>query len=116
MRRADRAIVTSSLVVAVSTACLAAVPGYGTVLFQLVVLGAWSIVARFSSGMFADRHQGIVWGVTLLLNMVGFSLVGLPLWLLSRKRLPKWGTTLIVCWTVFYISMLFILFPATSGP
>jgi hypothetical protein len=116
MKRADRAIITSGLIVAVSSAGLAAVRGYGTVLFQLVVLGAWSIVARLSSGMFADRHQGIVWLVILVVNVSIFSLIGIPVWLLSRNRLPKWGTLIIVCWTIFYMAMLFILFPATDGP
>jgi len=116
MKRADRAIITSGLVVAASTAGLAAVRGYGTVLFQFVVLGAWSIVARLSSGIFADRHQGIVWLVTLVVNISVFSLIGIPLWLLSRNRVPKWGTLIIVCWTVVYMSMLFVLFPATEGP
>ena len=55
MKRADRAIMTSGVIVAASTAGLAAVRGFGTVMFQFVVLGAWSIVARLSSGMFADR-------------------------------------------------------------
>ena len=116
MKRADRAIITSGFVVAASTAGLAAVRGYGTVMFQLVVLGAWSIVARLSSGIFADRHQGLVWLVALAVNITVFSLIGIPAWLLSRNRLPKWGTLIVVCWTIIYIAMLFVLFPATDGP
>lgn len=116
MKRADRAMITSDLVVAASTAGLAAVRGYGTVMFQFVVLGARSIVARLSSGMFADRHQGIVWLVALVVNITVFSLIGIPVWLLSRNRLPKWGTLVIVCWTIVYVALLFILFPATDGP
>ena len=116
MKSADRAIITSGLVVAASTAGLDAVRGYGTVMFQLVVLGAWSIVARLSSGMFADRHGGIVLFVALLVNITVFSLIGVPIWLSSRNRFPKWGTLLIVCWTLFYVASLFILFPATDGP
>ncbi len=78
MERADRAIITSGFVVAASTAGLAAVRSYGTVMFQLVVLGAWSIVARLSSGIFADRHQGLVWLVALAVNITVFSLIGIP--------------------------------------
>src|SRR5712664_4003891 len=78
MKRADRAIITSGFVVAASTAGLAAVRSYGTVMFQLVVLGAWSIVARLSSGIFADRHQGLVWLVALAVNITAFSLIGIP--------------------------------------
>ncbi len=40
MKRADRAIITSGFVVAASTAGLAAVRSYGTVMFQLVVRAA----------------------------------------------------------------------------
>ena len=116
MKRADRAMITSGLVVAASTFGLAAVRGYGTVIFQFVVLGAWSIVARLSSGMFADRHHGIVWLVALVVNITVFSLIGIPVWLLSRNRLAKWGTLVIVCWTIIYVALLFVLFPATDGP
>jgi len=34
----------------------------------------------------------------------------------ARKRLPKLAKIIIICWTVFYLAMLFILFPATDGP
>ncbi|MGH9716799.1 MAG: hypothetical protein ACRD4R_08760 [Candidatus Acidiferrales bacterium] len=116
MKRADQAIATSGLVVAASTAGLAAVRGYGTVLFQLVVLGAWSIVAHITSGLFADHHQGIVWTIAFLLNALGFAIVGVPLWLVSRNRSTRWGPLFIICWTITYLVMLFILFPATDGP
>lgn len=116
MKSADKAIITSGLIAAASTAGLDAVRGYGTVLFQVVVLWAWSIVEDFTSGSFADQHHGIVWIVALLLNTLGFAIVGVPLWLISRDRLPKSGPVLIICWTVLYLAMLFVLFPATDGP
>lgn len=116
MKRADKAIAASGLVVAASTAGLAAVSGYGTLLFQIVMLGAWSIVAHFTSGSFADHHQGVVWTVTLLLNVLVFAIVGVPLWLISRNHSLSWGPLLIICWTILYVAMLFLLFPATDGP
>ena len=116
MKRADKAIVISALIAMASTAGLAAVRGYGTMLFQIVVLGAWSIVAHFTSDLFADQHHGIVWIVALLLNTLGFAIVGVPLWLLSRSRLPKSGPILINCWTILYLALLFVLLPATDGP
>ena len=115
-RFADRTFFASSLLVAVSTAGLPYVTGYGTGLFQMVVLGAWSIVAHLSSGMFADQHHGVLWAIAFILNIVCFALIAVPLWLLSRKRVPKLGTFLIICWTVLYVAMLFVLFPATDGP
>jgi hypothetical protein len=116
MKSADKAIITSGAIAAASTAGLAGVRGYGTVLFQTVVLGAWSIVAHFTSDLFADQHHGIVWIVALLLNTLGFAIVGMPIWLISRSRLPKSGPVLLICWTVLYLAMLFIVFPATDGP
>jgi len=116
MRFAETVLFACGVLVASSTAGLPYVRGYGTGLFQLVTLGAWSIIARFSSGIFADRHHGMLWAVALLLNVLCFSVVAVPLWIVTRKRLPKWGTFLIIGWTVFYVSMVFILFPATDGP
>ncbi len=116
MRVADRAFLASRTVVAASTGGLPFVRGYGTGLFQLVVLGAWAIVARLSSGMFADQHHGPLWVVALLLNVLCFCIVAVPLWWVARKRLPKLGASLIICWTIFYVAMLIILFPATDGP
>jgi hypothetical protein len=69
-----------------------------------------------SSGMFADQHHGPVWVVAFLLNILCFCTVAAPLWLVTRKRLPKLTMLFIICWTAFYLAMLFILFPATDGP
>jgi hypothetical protein len=116
VRTVDRVFLTSGAVVALTTAGFPYVTGYGTNLFQLVVLGAWSLIARLSSGMFADQHHGILYLLALLLNLVGFSLPAIPVWLLSRNRTPKLGSFVIVGWTLFYATMLFFLFPATDGP
>ena len=116
MRFADKAFSACGVLVAGSTLGLPYVRGYGTQLFQLVAFGAWSIIAHLSSGMFADQHHGLLWMVASLLNIVCFSVVGAPLWLLTRKRLPQASAFLVVCWTVFYVAALFVLFPATDGP
>jgi hypothetical protein len=113
---ADKVFFVSSLTVAGSTAGLALVTGYGTRFSQLVIFGAYVLIARLSSSMFAEHHHGTWWTVIFLLNMVSFSVVGVPLWMVARKRFPKSGPSLLVCWTLFYVSMLFILFPATNGP
>lgn len=115
-RFVDKVLFASSVLVAGSTAALPYVGGYGTRLFQLVVIGAWLIIERFSSGLFADQHHGLLWTVAFFLNMILFAIVAVPLWLLTRRQLPKLSPFLIMCWTVFYLAMLFILFPATDGP
>ena len=116
MSIADKVFFVSSLTVAGSTAGLWLVTGYGTWFLQLVVFGAYALIARLSSNMFAEHHHGTWLAVTFLLNMVSFSVVGVPLWMVARKHFPKSGTLLLICWTAFYVSMLFILFPATDGP
>jgi hypothetical protein len=115
-RLTDKVFITSSLLVAGSTVGFPYVTGYGTKLFQFIVLNAWSVIAHWSSGRFADQHHCVVWVVAFLLNMVCFALIAVPLWLLTRKGLPEWYTFVNFCWTVFYIAMLFLLFPATDGP
>jgi hypothetical protein len=115
-RFADTVIFACEALVAASTAGLSYVTGYGTAQFQLVVLGAWSIIAHFSSGEFAGLHHGVLWAVAFLLNIACFNAVAVPLWLLTRNRLPRSSAILIICWTIFYIAMLFVLFPATDGP
>jgi hypothetical protein len=102
--------------VSASTAGLPYVTGYGTGLFQLVVLGAWSIIAGFSSGKFADQHHGLLWAIAFLLNIICFNLVAVPPWLLTQKRVPKLSAISIVCFTVFYVAALFVLLPARDGP
>jgi hypothetical protein len=113
---ADKVFLSCSAVAAVSTVGLPYVTGYGTVLDQLVVFGAWAIIARLSSGMFVEHHHSYLWAVAFLLNMIGFCVVAVPLWLLSRYRLLKWGLFLSICWSAFWVAMLFLLFPATIGP
>lgn len=116
MKRPDRIFINSAIAVALSTAAFPYVGGYGTILFQAVVLGAWSLIERLSSGQFADRHNGIVWVVTFLLNMIAFGFIAAPAWALFRNRAPKFASIFVICWTIFYVAMLFVLFPATFGP
>jgi hypothetical protein len=116
LKTATRVFFTSGVAVALTTVSFPYVTGYGTSLFQLVVLGAWSLIAHLSSGLFADHHHGILYLVALLLNLVGFSFLAVPLWLCFRNRATRFGSFAIVGWTVFYVAMLFFLFPATDGP
>ncbi len=116
MQSADKAMLGSCVAIAVSTAGLPFVRGYGTGLFQLVALSAWGIIAKLTSGRFADQHHGLLWTVALFLNLLCFCIVAVPLWLATRKRLPRLARLLIIGWTVFYVAMLFVLFPATDGP
>ncbi len=109
-------LVGSASLVALSTAVLPSVTGYGTTLFQIVVLGAWSIVAHLSSGAFADQHQGPVWFVTLILNVVLFLVPALAVYVPGRKRLPMLTVVVLLSWLSFYLASLFFLSPATDGP
>jgi hypothetical protein len=111
-----RILLGSLVCVGLSTAALAEVTGYGTVLSQIVVLGAWSLVAAVTSGTFADMHQPILWIVTFVLNVALFGVpAGTVFWLL-RRRAPFLCVSLLVGWLLFYMASLFVLFPATDGP
>ena len=103
-------------IVAVSTVFLPCVSGYGTVLGQFVVLGAWSIVAALTSGSFADHHDGLVWLVSALLNVGLFLLPASAVALATRRWWPRANVVALAIWCVFYLTALFVLFPATDGP
>ena len=109
-------ILAAMAVVATSTILLPEVTGYGTVLYQYVVLGAWQVVAMTSSGTFADQHHSALWAVALILNVLLFLT---PVVVVGAIALNRWPRTFRVClilWTVFYLCALFFLFPATDGP
>ena len=113
---AKRTYLGSVAIVAMSTAVLPAITGYGTQLFQIVVLVAWGLVARATSGAFADQHDFVVWVVALLLNVLLFSIPAGAVFLMLRRRAPQLCTVLIAAWLLFYLASLFFLFPATDGP
>lgn len=102
--------------VGASTALLPSITGYGTVLFQLVVLGAWAIVARVASGAYADTHHAPVWILALVINVFLFLVPAATVWLLSRRRWPVACSIALVAWCGFYLASLLVLFPATDGP
>lgn len=112
----DRAFVLLTAVVAMSTAVLPEVTGYGTQLFQVVVLGAYAILAMLISDQYADGNNAVVWVIALFTNVLAFWLIAAPLWALTRRRHQTIGVTVLVMSTVFYLAMLFVLFPATDGP
>ena len=114
--RPGTALLAATVVVAASTLLLPYVGGYGTVLFQLLSLNAWGVVASLTSQHFADTHHGLVWTIALVLNLIAFLIVALPVWVTYRNRRPAVGSLVIIAWSVFYLACLFLLFPAGSGP
>jgi RHS repeat-associated protein len=108
-------LVTTGLVAA-STLLFPLVGGYGTVLFQLITLNAWIAVANMTSQQFADYHHGAVIAVALVLNLAGFMVVAVPIWLLRKKMSPLVGSTVLIVWGLMYLACLFVLFRATDGP
>jgi len=102
--------------VALSTVALPYVTGYGMQLFEVVVLGAWGLVAAVTSGAYADQHHFVVWPVAAVLNVVLFSFLALPLYFIFRRRAPVFSSTVLLAWLIFYVCCLFVLFPGTDGP
>ncbi len=111
-----KAATAATALVALSTAALPFVTGYGTILLQLVVLGAWSLVAAATSGTFADHHHEAVWPVALLLNLAAYGLPAVLLRLSLRRATTPVRLGGVFVWTAFYLASLFVLFPATDGP
>ena len=111
-----KAVVAATTLVALSTCGLPFVTGYGTILDQLVVLGASSLVASATSELFANRHQEVVWPVALLLNLLAYGapMIFLRFCLMKAPTAVRGGGVFV--WTAFYLASLFVLFPATDGP
>jgi hypothetical protein len=111
-----KVLLATAGVVGASTFVLPLVGGYGTTLFQVVTLGALSLVTAMTSDMYADTHGQVVWSVVFLLNMLLFAMPAGLIWLRSRKRWPDGSSIAILTWSVFYLACLFWFFPATDGP
>ena len=111
-----RTLLVATGVVAASSALLHFVGGYGTILYQAVVLNAWDIVASLSSAEYADLNPVPVLLVAVILSVVGFLIPAVILWLLLRTRWPKACTISLAVWCAFYLAALFFLFPAQDGP
>jgi hypothetical protein len=116
MKPPDKVFLASTAVIALSTATFPHIRGYGTMLYEGVVLSGWSILARASSGLYADQHHGILWPLILLVNLFAFLMVATPIWAILRNRAPRFAALGTICWMIFYVAMLFVLFPATDGP
>lgn len=111
-----RTLLACVATVAVSAAALPYVTGYATQLYQLVVLGAWGLLAAATSGSFADHNHALLWPIAGLVNVFVFSLVAVPTYFALRNRAPRVGIVFLLGWLAFYLCCLFFLFPATDGP
>jgi hypothetical protein len=112
----NRAFVASLGAVAASTLALPWIGGYGTILFQVVVLGAWSLLARMTSQIYADRHHAPLWVIALILNVLLYAIPAAAMWALTRTRWPRFSAYAVLVWAAFYLASPFVLFPATDGP
>jgi hypothetical protein len=111
-----RNLLASIGVVAASTAALPWVTGYGTDLYQIVVLGAVTTVAGLTSNAYVDRHHEALWAVALLLNVAYFAVPAMLVWALTRVQWHPASAYLLLSWCALYLASLFLFFPATDGP
>jgi hypothetical protein len=109
-------LLACALTVAASTAALPRIHGYGTQLFQAVVVLAWSVVAGCAGAPFADAHHGVLWSVAVISNLVFFLVPATAVVLATRRRWPAVAVCLTLAWLAFHLAGLFWLFPATDGP
>ena len=107
---------SSTGAVGASTVILPTITGYGTILDQTVVLGAWGIVAALTTSTYADQHHMPVWVVAFILNILFFLVPAFVVWIVARKRWPQICSVFLITWCLFYLASLFLLFPATDGP
>jgi hypothetical protein len=114
--RPTNVLAAAACVVAASTLAFPSVTGYGTVLFQIVALNAWAIVASITSGLYADTHHAVVWSVAAAANLAVFLLPEAVIWFSAHKRWPAVCSVVTLVWCGFYVLSLFWLFPATDGP
>ena len=112
----NRTFAASLGAVAASTVALPWIGGYGTVLFQVVVLGAWSLLAHLTSQTYADRHHVPLFAIALIINVLLFAIPATLIWTLTRTRWPRASMYALVCWCAFYLASLFVIFRATDGP
>jgi hypothetical protein len=101
--------------VGASTAAIPYVAGYGTVLFQIVAFGGWRIAAAMTSDPNVGTHPVVLLLSTLLLNLIVFLTPAMGFWIVARKRWSTWCSVTIFAWCVFYLLLLFWLFPAMDG-
>jgi len=114
--RPERALLLSAAVIAVSTLVFPWVGGYGTVLFQVVALNAWGLLAAITSDHYAEFHHGWVWILALLLNLFVFLVPAVPWWFATQRRWPIWSTAGLAILCALQLGFLFFLWPATDGP
>src|SRR3954468_9594519 len=102
--RPTKILLGAACIVGASTAALPSVTGYGTILFQLVALDAWAIVAGMTSGFYSDTHHPVVWSVALVLNVMLFLIPATGIWLAARKRWSAACSVVILGWCGFYLA------------
>jgi hypothetical protein len=99
-----------------SAAIIPVIHSYPTVLYLVIGLCAWAIVAYIRSGPFADGHIALVLTAAVLLHIICFSIPAVTIWAGLRHRRPSRGSVLVGVWYVCYLLFLFILFPTPAGP
>jgi len=100
-------LLAAAVMVALTTATLPFVTGYGTNLPRLILLGASWPISRL--GYSPTAIQSVLWPVDLALNMVLFLAIAIPVWAVFRNRAPKIASAAIISWLLFYLSMLYFI-------
>jgi len=110
------ALLATAGIVGVSTAFFPAVSGYGTVLYQVVALSGWALLAALTSDIYADTHDVPLTLAAVVINVLVFLIPSAVIWLVSRRHWPRACVVILLAWCAFYLLSLFVLFPATDGP
>jgi hypothetical protein len=111
----NRTLLLATVVVIAASLLLPLVGGYGTVLYQYVVLYGWHVAEKATSAGFAQEHRAFSWSVTAGLSVLVFLLPAASLLVLFRRR-QVIGVAAISLWCIVFLASLFFLFRATDGP
>ena len=102
--------------VAVSSVFLTQVSGYGTILYQVVMLSSALLVNGFTNEPLSE--VGKSWFILSLVfvNLLLFLIPTLTVWGICKSRWPKFTSIIVATFSAVFILSLYVLFPATDGP
>jgi hypothetical protein len=101
--------------VAVNSVFLPQVSGYGTILYQVVMLSSALLVNGFTNIPLSE--VGKYWFILALVfvNLILFLIPTLTVWGIGKNRWPKFTSITVAVFSIVFILSLYVLFPATDG-
>jgi hypothetical protein len=101
--------------VAVNSIFLPQVSGYGTILYQIVIISSAMLVNGFTNAPLSEvgKHWFIL--ALVFVNLTLFLIPTLIVWGIGKRRWPKFTSIAVATFSAVFILSLYVLFPATDG-